>query len=530
MKRIFTNIFSVAICALGFNIAQAQTITFNYTGSIQTDTIPACADSAIITVYGAEGGKGPYNLPGKGAIIKGTFAVTGGEVLAIIVGGKGKDTATGPYYCGSGGGGSYVWNSGSSAKPMIIAGGGGGSSYGSLVGGGGSADTNAVPSSSCSPGGVGGNGGQGGSCSAPVQGGGGAGWYSNGDSGMGTGNGTRSGGGGYCPANGGAGGFAGNPGGPGGYGGGGGCAGNDGAGGGGGGYNGGGGGLCGGIGNWGAGGGGGSYNVGVNQTNIGDSNSGDGMVVITYITSIPRVAPVMGTDSLCQGSTAWYTCAPVLGESYTWTVPAGATINSGQGTDSVNVTFNGGSGIIKVVGMATCGNDSDSVSVVVNPLPTLTISATKDTSCVNMTSDSLMASPMGGTFSGTGVTGSNFDPSTAGIGNHVITYTYTDVHGCTNSDSITLVVASCAGINEVNGLGNEVNMYPNPFSQTLNVDVTTNESTSVTMFDMLGNNIGTWQLKQGANAINTQSIPAGVYTIEVKTKTAILNRKFVKMQ
>ncbi|MBN2634392.1 MAG: DUF2341 domain-containing protein [Bacteroidales bacterium] len=48
--------------------------------------------------------------------------------------------------------------------------------------------------------------------------------------------------------------------------------------------------------------------------------------------------------------------------------------------------------------------------------------------------------PAGGVYSGTGVTGTNFDPSSAGVGTHLITYTYTDGLGCSNSVSKDIIV------------------------------------------------------------------------------------------
>ena len=38
--------------------------------------------------------------------------------------------------------------------------------------------------------------------------------------------------------------------------------------------------------------------------------------------------------------------------------------------------------------------------------------------------------PAGGTWSGPGVTGSNFDPLSVGAGTYTITYTYIDANGC----------------------------------------------------------------------------------------------------
>ena len=51
-------------------------------------------------------------------------------------------------------------------------------------------------------------------------------------------------------------------------------------------------------------------------------------------------------------------------------------------------------------------------------------------------------SPLGGTYSGPGVTGNNFDASTAGLGSHPITYTYSDLNGCVNSATNSITVTS----------------------------------------------------------------------------------------
>jgi PKD repeat protein len=48
--------------------------------------------------------------------------------------------------------------------------------------------------------------------------------------------------------------------------------------------------------------------------------------------------------------------------------------------------------------------------------------------------------PVGGTYSGTGVSGGLFNPTLAGTGPHTITYTYTDTHGCSSSATTSIVV------------------------------------------------------------------------------------------
>jgi hypothetical protein len=51
-----------------------------------------------------------------------------------------------------------------------------------------------------------------------------------------------------------------------------------------------------------------------------------------------------------------------------------------------------------------------------------------------------VGSPSGGTFSGPGVSGSTFNPATAGVGNHRILYVVTNANGCTDSATQTITV------------------------------------------------------------------------------------------
>lgn len=52
----------------------------------------------------------------------------------------------------------------------------------------------------------------------------------------------------------------------------------------------------------------------------------------------------------------------------------------------------------------------------------------------------LNGSPAGGTYSGPGITGSDFDPAVAGVGTHTVTYTYSDVNGCSETIAGTIQV------------------------------------------------------------------------------------------
>jgi len=65
---------------------------------------------------------------------------------------------------------------------------------------------------------------------------------------------------------------------------------------------------------------------------------------------------------------------------------------------------------------------SDSVYVDVYPPPAMSISGLNNSYCVTDGSSNLTGSPAPGVFSGPGITGNTFNPSTAGVGTHTILY------------------------------------------------------------------------------------------------------------
>src|SRR5512138_3729515 len=63
--------------------------TFDFTGALQTFTVPTCAVAVTILAQGAQGGAATTDVGGKGASIQGYVQVTPGDVLTILVGGAG---------------------------------------------------------------------------------------------------------------------------------------------------------------------------------------------------------------------------------------------------------------------------------------------------------------------------------------------------------------------------------------------------------------------------------------------------------
>ena len=156
------------------------------------------------------------------------------------------------------------------------------------------------------------------------------------------------------------------------------------------------------------------------------------------------VGAITGNDTVCAGSTSTYSIAPVGGASgYVWSVPSGASISSGQNTTSIDVLFGSTSGEVIVKPVNACGfNDSAFISVAINQLPVVTQQSFYRLCLTNGLYKLGWGSPAGGSYSGTAVSGGNFNPSTAGLGTFAITYSYTDTNTCTNTASQNIVVTS----------------------------------------------------------------------------------------
>ncbi|MCX6304382.1 MAG: T9SS type A sorting domain-containing protein [Bacteroidetes bacterium] len=115
--------------------------------------------------------------------------------------------------------------------------------------------------------------------------------------------------------------------------------------------------------------------VTVNYSNAAGCFAAQPTVYTVFVNSPPNAAgAITGTATVCAGTNGVvYSTTPIVGAtSYSWTVPAGATIVSGLGTTSITVSFGAAAvtGVVTVAGTNQCGNGpSSTFAVTVNPLP-----------------------------------------------------------------------------------------------------------------------------------------------------------------
>jgi hypothetical protein len=88
------------------------------------------------------------------------------------------------------------------------------------------------------------------------------------------------------------------------------------------------------------------------------------------------------------------------------------------------------------------GNDTKSYTVQSFGYPTVTFTGFNGVGyCVGDAAVTLVGDPLGGTFSGTGISGDQFDPAVAGVGTFDIQYDYTDVNACASFDLQSVIVS-----------------------------------------------------------------------------------------
>jgi hypothetical protein len=77
-------------------------------------------------------------------------------------------------------------------------------------------------------------------------------------------------------------------------------------------------------------------------------------------------AAIAGSNSVCPSATGLvYSTPAVSGVSYTWTVPTGATITAGQGTNSIEVTWGTVAGSVTVKAKNACGTNNTAKTLAV---------------------------------------------------------------------------------------------------------------------------------------------------------------------
>ncbi|MBL7916265.1 MAG: T9SS type A sorting domain-containing protein [Bacteroidia bacterium] len=287
----------------------------------------------------------------------------------------------------------------------------------------------------------------------------------------------------------------------------------------------------------------------------GQFTSGDICVFATNIcgSTEPRCEPIISipdmpgaisgqTFNVCN-STQTYSINPVLGANlYTWSVPAGVTINSGQGTNSVNVTFDPSyvSGSIGVIAKNNCG-DSPMKSRLIQAFPAKPAAVLgASTACANSHGNvySVAAIPGATSYQWVVPVGATIT-SGASTNSIEVDFGTTDgiisaraVNACGAGFSTNLrVTFNCRtqGSSSV-----KAELYPNPAKDRVIISHDSNVSGKATIEvrDLTGRSMITKEVmidqESGRSEIDVTELSSGIYLVEITSAQGKSVNRFVK--
>ncbi len=239
----------------------------------------------------------------------------------------------------------------------------------------------------------------------------------------------------------------------------------------------------------------------------------------------PTVVAGASSTEICEGEVVILTGSGA--DSYEWS-------DGAENNQPILITQ---TTTFTVTGTSNGCSSTDEITITVLPAPSTSLDLDiNEEVCDSADPFTLTGgNPAGGTYSGPGVTGNVFNPAAAGVGTHVITYTYSDNNGCSNTAQDSFTVVICPNVRDV--ALQHVDIYPNPFNNF--VDVTWRQlpavNAEIRVIDMLGRivtlvSLDDQQTAAGTFRLQLDQLAAGTYMIEMRSGLAVHSQTLIKAQ
>lgn len=230
----------------------------------------------------------------------------------------------------------------------------------------------------------------------------------------------------------------------------------------------------------------------------------------------PVISIQANSLSICIGSSVSLVASGA--NFYTW--------NNSQ-TGAMIVSNPSASSIYSVTGTSINGCVATAnISITVNPLPSLTITATKKTICkgesVVLTASGALTYTWNNNQNGAVI---NLSPPSSN------TYSVigVDNNGCQNSSAFTIFVENCVGVKKVEN-ENLFSVFPNPNNGNFNIELGSNEEIELILSNSLGQIVLNKSVQPVNNRINVDLISqnSGIYFLKLKINGNNYTKKIIK--
>jgi len=255
----------------------------------------------------------------------------------------------------------------------------------------------------------------------------------------------------------------------------------------------------------------------------------------TTTTSISVVANLtvtaVATNTAICGAGNSTTLTGLGASSYSWTSSGG--MMSGSTGTNITVTPSGSSTTYTVNGSSgACTASPYTLTVNVNALPTLTITASSATVCAGSSVVLTASGASSYTWSNTGTAGTSITPSPMVTTSYTVTGT--NANNCRNSDTLSIIVNNCTtGIENNSSANNQINVYPIPNNGAFTIELADDDYQMVKVYDEIGKEIYSQSLDGSAKnkslKIDLSSLPNmnGMLTLQIITTSGVVNKKII---
>jgi hypothetical protein len=201
------------------------------------------------------------------------------------------------------------------------------------------------------------------------------------------------------------------------------------------------------------------------------------------------------------------------------------TYSWSNGMNSQNIVVSvSTTSVFTVMGTGSNGcSKTDSITLVIKPLPIITVTSDTDTICEGRTSSLTVSGANSYIWNTT-------DTNTTIVVSPSLSTTYSvsgiGSNGCSNSTSFLLTVSACTGISELVGSEKPLHIYPNPTHGIFYIN--SSASLKLKMLNSLGQIVKT--IVVGENNIHVMDITEmsnGIYFIVAEDQHQLLKQKII---
>jgi hypothetical protein len=247
---------------------------------------------------------------------------------------------------------------------------------------------------------------------------------------------------------------------------------------------------------------------------------------LIQVTALTTDDPYFEYESLCENEPIIPSNLATSGGEFSFAIPptGNETIDANTG-EIINAESGNTYSVTYITPPGTCqASSTEEITILAPPF----VSAGEQfESCIYDDSLMLSGSPMGGEFSGTGVSNNYFNPNAAGLGTHELIYFYTASNGCSNTDTINVFVDECLDVDDIQETW--LQLAPNPVLNKLTIKGN-DEIQSIVVLNAIGQIIySSFNIHEKKVDIDFNDFTRGIYTIRVSFEEVQVTKKIIKL-